>query len=164
MAFNAFAMVRGAHQGVIEGEATQANFENQIEIYSFSWNGDRPITIGPGQSGSSSGKVSIGSFNMSKKTDRSSCRLHAALCANETLTDVIVTLLKATGTSGEQAPFLTFQFQNAYINSFHWGGGTNGDDSPDESISIAIANTASNTQSKIRRPASCIRLVFALGT
>jgi type VI secretion system secreted protein Hcp len=139
MAFNAFVKVKGAHQGVIEGEATQANFENQIEIYSFSWNGDRPITIGPGQSGSSSGKVSIGSFNMSKKTDKSSCGLHAALCAGETLTDVIVTLLKAAGTSGEQQPFMTFHFTNACMNSFHWTGGTNGDDSPDESISIAFA-------------------------
>ena len=139
MAFNAFVKIKGSHQGEIKGEATQANFENQIEIYSFSWDGDRPITIGPGQSGSSSGKVSIGSFNMSKKTDTSSCALHAALCANETLTEVLVTLLKASGTSGEQQPFLTFHFFQRGISSFHWAGGTDSDDSPDESISIAFA-------------------------
>jgi type VI protein secretion system component Hcp len=46
--------------------------------------------------------------------------------------------LKASGTSGEQQPFLTFHFSNACINSFHWAGGTTGDDSPDESISIAF--------------------------
>jgi type VI secretion system secreted protein Hcp len=138
MAFNAFVMIKGAHQGEIHGEATQANFENQIEIYSFSWDGDRPITIGPGQSGSSSGKVSIGSFNMSKKTDRASCALHSAMCTNEVLTEVNVTLLKATGTSGQQMPFMTFHFTNGNISSFHWSGGAGGGDSPDESISIAF--------------------------
>jgi type VI protein secretion system component Hcp len=60
------------------------------------------------------------------------------LCANETLTEVRVTLLKATGTSGEQKAFLTFTFTNACINSFHWSGGTDGDDSPNESISICF--------------------------
>ena len=78
MAFNAFLQITTPP---VAGEATQANYAGQIEIYSFSFGASNPTTVSSGQAGLSAGKVSISSFNVMKKADKSSPPLFAACSA-----------------------------------------------------------------------------------
>jgi type VI secretion system secreted protein Hcp len=75
MAFDTFLDLAG-----VEGESTAKGFENKIEIYSFSWGASNPTTVGSGATGLSASKVSISSFNIMKKTEKSSPTLLAACC------------------------------------------------------------------------------------
>jgi type VI secretion system secreted protein Hcp len=139
MAFNAFLKITSPD---ITGEATQANFEQNIEIYSFSWGASNPTTVSSGQAGLSAGKVSISNFNVMKKTDTSSCPMFAACCAGQHYGGALVTLLKATGVSGQQQAFLTYTFTDVMVESIQWSGSSGGDDTPTESVSFAFAAVA----------------------
>jgi type VI secretion system secreted protein Hcp len=139
MAFNAHLKITSPD---LKGEATQKDYEGQIEIYSFSWGASNPTTVSSGQAGLSAGKVSISSFNVMKNADASSAALFAAACAGQHFGGALVTLLKATGTSGEQAPFWTYTFTDVMVESVQWSGSAGGSDVPTESVSFAFAKVA----------------------
>jgi type VI secretion system secreted protein Hcp len=139
MAFNAFLQISSP---TVNGEATQASFEGQIEIYSFSWGASNPTTVSSGQAGLSAGKVSISSFNIMKKTDTSSCPMFAACASGQHYGQALVTLLKATGVSGQQQAFLTYTFTDVMVESIQWSGSSGGDDTPTESVSLAFGKVA----------------------
>jgi len=139
MAFNAFLQINSP---TVAGEATQTNYTGQIEIYSFSWGASNPTTVSSGQAGLSAGKVSISSFNVMKNADASSAKLFAACCAGQHYGGAVVTLLKATGTSGEQQPFWTYTFTDVMVESIQWSGSSGGSDVPTESVSFAFGQVA----------------------
>lgn len=133
MAFDTFLKING-----VEGEAMHSKHANEIEIYSFSWGASNPTTVGSGTGGLSAGKVSVSSFNIMKKTDKTSPVLFNACCNGKHFDDAIVTMNKASGDAG-QAPFLTYTFTDVMIESIQWSGSTGGDDTPTESVSMAFA-------------------------
>ena len=122
----------------IEGEATAKGFEKQIEIYSFSWGASNPTTVGPGSDGLSAGRASISSFNIMKKTEKSSAKLFQSCVSGKALDNALVTMRKAGGDAGQEA-FLTYKFTNVMVESIQWSGSSGGDDSPTESVSLAFA-------------------------
>ncbi|HMP02993.1 MAG TPA: type VI secretion system tube protein Hcp, partial [Gemmatales bacterium] len=123
----------------IPGEATAANHVGEIEIYSFSWGASNPTTVGSGKTGLSAGKVSISSFNIMKKTEKSSPKLFSHCCNGQHIAEGLVTMRKATGESGGQKPFLTYKFTDMMVESIQWSGSSGGDDTPTESCSFAFA-------------------------
>jgi type VI secretion system secreted protein Hcp len=133
MAFDTFIDI-----ATVEGESTAAGFEKKIEIYSFSWGASNPVTIGSGSGGMSGGKVSISSFNIMKKTDKASSTLFQACAAGQHFPTALVTMRKATGTSGEQKAFLVYKFTEVMVESIQWSGSSGGDDTPTESLSLAF--------------------------
>ena len=135
MPFDTYLKITGPD---IEGESTAKGFEKQIEIYSFSWGASNPSTVGPGSTGISAGRVSVSSFNVMKKTDKTSAPLFKACCTGQHFDDAVVVMRKAAGTAG-QAPFLKYTFTNVMIESIQWSGSTGGDDTPTESLSLAFA-------------------------
>jgi type VI secretion system secreted protein Hcp len=122
----------------VEGETTAKGYEKQIEIYSFSWGASNPTTVSPGKDGLSSGRVSISSFNIMKKTEKSSSKLFQACCRGDHFPTALVHLRKATGEGG-QKPFLTYKFTDVMVESIQWSGSSGGDDTPTESVSFAFA-------------------------
>jgi type VI secretion system secreted protein Hcp len=120
----------------VPGEATAKGFEKKIEIYSFSWGASNPVTIGPGAGGASSGRVSLSSFNLMKKTDVASPKLFQACCQGDHYAKAIVSLRKQTGTAGQDV-FLIYTFDEVYVESIQWSGSSGGDDTPTESVSLA---------------------------
>jgi type VI secretion system secreted protein Hcp len=136
MAFDTFLKFEGGN--TVEGESTASGHEKEIEIYSFSFGASNPVTVGSGASGISAGKVSISSFNVMKKTEKSSTKLFAACCSGQHFPKAIVTLRKATGVDGGQGTFLLYTFEDVMIESIQWSGSTGGDDTPTESLSIAF--------------------------
>ncbi len=133
MAFDTFLDLAGC-----PGEATATGMEGKIEIYSFSFGASNPTTVGSGSTGLSAGKVSVSSFNVMKKTEKSSCALFSACCTGKHFATATVTLRKATGESG-QKPFLTYAFTDVMVESVQWSGSSGGDDTPTESVSFAFA-------------------------
>lgn len=133
MSFDTFLKIEG-----VEGEATATGAEKQIEIYSFSWGASNPTTVGSGATGLSAGKVSISSFNVMKKTEKSSATLFQACCNGKHFTTAEVTMRKASGEGG-QKPFLTYKFTDVMVESIQWSGSSGGDDTPTESLSLAYA-------------------------
>jgi type VI secretion system secreted protein Hcp len=133
MAFDTFIKIAG-----VDGECTAKGFEKTIEIYSFSWGASNPTTVGSGKDGLSAGKVSISSFNIMKKTEKSSATLFQACCSGKHFADALVTMRKAGGEAGQKA-FLTYKFTDVMIESIQWSGSSGGDDTPTESVSLAFA-------------------------
>lgn len=133
MAFDTFLKITG-----VEGEAMQANHAKEIEIYSFSWGASNPTTVGSGTGGLSAGKVSVSSFNIMKKSDKTSPVLFNACCNGKHYDEAVVTMNKASGEGG-QSPFLVYKFTDVMIESVQWSGSSGGDDTPTESLSLAFA-------------------------
>ena len=134
MAFDTFLKIAG-----VDGESTADGHAGEIEIYSFSWGASNPVTVGSGSTGMAGGKVSVSSFNVMKKTEKSSASLFAACCKGKHYDSAIVTLRKATGDGGQQQ-FLVYTFGDVMVESIQWSGSTGGDDSPTESLSLAFGN------------------------
>ncbi len=133
MAFDTFLDLKG-----VEGESTAKGMEKKIEIFSFSWGASNPTTVSSGATGLSAGKVSISSFNIMKKTEKSSNTLFAACCNGKHFDTATVTMRKAAGEGGQKA-FLIYKFTDVMVESIQWSGSTGGDDTPTESISLAFA-------------------------
>jgi type VI secretion system secreted protein Hcp len=128
MAFDAFLKFDG-----VDGESTRKGFEKHIEIYSFSFGAANPTTIGAG-GGGGAGKVSLGGFNVMKKTDGSSTALFQACCTGKHFPKAKVTLHKAGG--DDAVDYLVYEFEKVFIESIQWSGSSGGDDSPAESLSL----------------------------
>jgi len=140
MAFDTFLELTG-----IEGEATAKDMVKKIEIYSFSWGASNPTTVGSGGTGLSAGKVSVSSFNIMKKTEKSSPKLFLACCQGKHIDKAVVTMRKAAGEAGQKA-FLIYTFENVMVESIQWSGSTGGDDTPTESVSLAFSKVAISYQ------------------
>jgi len=136
MAFDTFLDLKG-----IEGESTAKGMEKKIEIYSFSWGASNPTTVSSGATGLSAGKVSISSFNIMKKTEKSSPKLFLACCQGKHLDSAVVTMRKAAGDAGQKA-FLTYTFTDVMVESIQWSGSSGGSDTPTESVSFAFGKVA----------------------
>jgi type VI secretion system secreted protein Hcp len=140
MAFDTFLDLAG-----VTGESTAKDMAGKIEIYSFSWGASNPTTVSSGSTGLAAGKVSISSFNVMKKTEKSSPSLFSACCQGKHFASATVTMRKATGDSGQKA-FLTYTFTDVMVESVQWSGSTGGDDTPTESVSFAFAKVAISYQ------------------
>jgi type VI secretion system secreted protein Hcp len=131
MAFDAYLKIAG-----VDGAATRKGFEKQMEILSFSWGASNPVSVGTGGSGMGAGKVSLSSFNVMKKSDTASPKLFTTCCSGDHYPTAVVTLNKAAGK--ESIPFLTYEFEEVFVESIQWSGSGGGDDTPTESVAFAF--------------------------
>jgi type VI secretion system secreted protein Hcp len=142
MAFDTYMMIKDGSD--VKGEATATGLTapaavGWIEVFSFSLGASNPTTVGTTSTGLSSGKVSVSSFNIMKKTELSSAKLFSACCTGQHYETATVVLRKATGTSGGQQIFLQYDFTDVMVESIQWSGSAGGDDTPTESVSFAFA-------------------------
>jgi type VI secretion system secreted protein Hcp len=121
----------------VEGEASAKGFEKKIEIYSWSLGASNPTTVSPGKGGLAASRVSISSFSVMKKTEKSSATLFANCCMGKDFATIKVTMRKATGEGGQKG-FLIYTFTNCMVESIQWSGSSGGDDTPTESVSFAF--------------------------
>jgi type VI secretion system secreted protein Hcp len=145
MAFNSFIKLEGAIS--YAGESTHQGKEGWSDIFSFSWGASNPVTVG-GKDGLAAGKASVSSFNIMKRSEKSSGALFLACCSGEHIDKVTVELHKAAGTSGKTIPFITYTFEQCMIESVQWSGSSGGDDTPTESVSIAFTKVKISYQAQ----------------
>ena len=67
----------------VKGEATAKGLADFMEIASFSFGASNPASVGSQGGGSASGKVSLSSFNVMKRTDMASPTLFQMCCAGD---------------------------------------------------------------------------------
>lgn len=136
MAYDAFMWLKGGAPEA-KGETTDKTYKDKsaFEIYSFSWGASNPVSIGSSSGGAGAGKVSISSFNVMKKTDSASPALFLNCCKGQHFTEAHVVLRKA---GGEALEYLTYDFEEVFVESIQWSGSSGGDDTPTESVSFAF--------------------------
>jgi type VI secretion system secreted protein Hcp len=136
MAYDAFMWCEGGNPNP-EGETQDDIYKNKkaFEILSFSWGASNPATIGSASAGSGAGKVSLSSFNIMKKSDAASPALFLNCCKGEHLEKAHVILRKSGGTALE---YLTYDFEEVFVDSVQWSGSSGGDDTPTESVSFTF--------------------------
>ncbi len=131
MAFDTFLKIEE-----LDGESTRKGREKWIELFSFSWGASNPVTMGPGTTGAGGGRVSISSFNVMKKTDVASPVMFQKCCDGTHFAKATVALNKAGGS--EPVEYITYEFEEVFVESIQWSGSTGGDDSPTESVSFVF--------------------------
>jgi len=138
MAFDTYMQIDGGTEVV--GEATASGIpKGAFEIFSFSWGASNPTTVGTTGGGLSAGKVSVSSFNVMKKSEKSSPILFSTCCNGQHYKAAQVVCRKAAGKSAKQATFIQYDFTDVMVESIQWSGSTGGDDTPTESVSFAFA-------------------------
>lgn len=139
MAWDAFLTLDG-----VSGESQRSGHEGEIELISFSFGATNPASIGVG-SGGGTGKVSMSSFNVMKKTDAASVGMLRACCLGQHFPTAKATFYK----SGGDTPllYLLFEFEEVYVDSIQWSGSEGGDNIPMESVSFSFGKvTTTYTQ------------------
>jgi len=137
MSFDTYMQV-GDGSDVV-GEATASGIPTgAFEIFSFSWGCSNPTTVGTTGGGLSSGKVAVSSFNVMKKSEKSSPKLFGACCTGQHYDKAHVVCRKAAGTAGKQSTFIQYDFTDVMVESVQWSGSHGGDDWPTESLSFAF--------------------------
>jgi type VI secretion system secreted protein Hcp len=134
MAYDSFMVITGPD---VKGESNDSQFKDAIPLYSFSWGASNPTSTQHGGAGLASGKVSISSFNIMKKTDLSSTALFTGCCKGTHYAKATVTLRKASG-GKDPLKFLVIEFKEVMVESIQWSGNAAGDDTPTESVSFAF--------------------------
>ena len=115
----------------IQGEATDQDFKDQINLLSFSWSGSQVSSAGTRTAGSGAGKVELSDFSVTKHFDKSSPQLFKSLVAGTHGATAILSAVKA-GASGK--PFLKISFEELFVTSQHISAS---DELPTESVSFS---------------------------
>jgi type VI secretion system secreted protein Hcp len=120
------------------GESLAEGHKDDIEIQSFSWGANNPVSVTEA-AGMGASRVSVSSLSLLKRMDRSSPTLFQACCAGAHFRSAVLTLSQSSG-SGSRI-FAQFRFEDVLIDSFQLNCMSSGgmDSAASESISLAFA-------------------------
>jgi type VI secretion system secreted protein Hcp len=155
MAYDAFL-----HIDEVPGESTAKGYEGKTELMSFAWGANNPSTIGSSTGGAGSGKVSVSSFVIRKRSDSASPLLFQACCRGDHYPTAVVTLRKAGGTGG-QMPFIVYKFTTVYVDGIQWSGASGGDDTPTETVHLSFGKVEVQYQPQAKTGAAAPKPIVA---
>ncbi len=115
----------------IEGESSQKDHENQIDLLSWSWGESNSGSSSDG-GGSGSGKVNMQDFSFAMKINKASPALFKACANGSHIKEGTLTCRRA---GKEPRPYLTIKFTDLLVSSFQTGG-SQGDEVPTDSIAL----------------------------
>ena len=116
----------------VDGESTDDKHKGEIELESWSVGAVNSGSFSSG-GGGGSGKVAMGDFNFTKKTDKASAKLLTACATGEHLKKATLVCRKA-GT--DQQEFLTVILSPLLVSSYNTGGAAGSDVIPMEQIAL----------------------------
>ena len=125
MAADAFLKVDG-----IDGESTDANHTNWIELTSFSAGMSQPVSTSSATGGRTAERVNIGDIVVTKTVDKASPTLAQACCDGRHISEVKIEVCEA---SGDKHTYLVYTMEDVIVSSVSVGGGG---DKPSESVSF----------------------------
>ncbi|MCC6242903.1 MAG: type VI secretion system tube protein Hcp, partial [Gemmatimonadaceae bacterium] len=110
MAFDTFLYLDG-----INGESTAVIANPPLptkpfEILHWSFGASNPSTVGSGKGGLSAGKVSVSTFNVTKKTEDASPQLWLNCATGQHVAKASVIMRKAGGKDNKQMTFIQYDF------------------------------------------------------
>jgi type VI secretion system secreted protein Hcp len=106
-----FLSVKGAKSGIINGEAHDDKHKNEIEVLAWSWGMQGRAALG---GGGATGKATVRELRVTKRVDKSSTALMAALRHNEPIKEATLTVRKA---GKEQLEYFTVKIENGRVMS-----------------------------------------------
>ena len=86
-----FLSVNGARHGQINGEAHDDKHKNEIEVLAWSWGMQGKVSLGGGVA---TGKATMRELRITKRVDKSSTALMAAVRSNEAIKEALLTVRK----------------------------------------------------------------------
>lgn len=98
----------------IDGESTDANHADWIDVLSWSWG----MTNDP----SPSGQLTLGDMVLVKEFDKSTPKLHQSLCSGAMIPAVTVTIEFVSSNNPGEAKFMEYKLKNVLITSIRPGG------------------------------------------
>ncbi|MGP8173454.1 MAG: Hcp family type VI secretion system effector [Terracidiphilus sp.] len=116
----------------IQGEATDQDFKDQINVLTFSWGGTQVSSAGTRSAGSGAGKVELADFSVTKHYDKSSPQLFKSLVAGTHSATATFSAVKAG--AGGSKPFLKITFDELFVTSVQISAA---DELPTESVSFS---------------------------
>jgi type VI secretion system secreted protein Hcp len=106
-----FLSVKGAKSGIINGEARDTTHKNTIEVVAWSWGMQGRAALG---GGGATGKATVRELRITKRVDKASTALMAALRYNEPIKEATLTVRKA---GKDPLEFLTVKIENGRVMS-----------------------------------------------
>lgn len=119
----------------VSGESQREGHEGEIELIGFDFGGSNPSSVGIG-GGGGTGTVNLSSFNFVKKTDASSAELFRHMCTGKHFPTAKLTMYRSAGDSA--IDYLTFDFEEVYVDNMNWSGSQGGDGIPNETVSFSF--------------------------
>ncbi|MGC2372505.1 MAG: type VI secretion system tube protein Hcp [Solirubrobacteraceae bacterium] len=116
----------------IKGESTDKDHKGEIAIDGFALSAQGGTQASGG--GGGAGKVSIQSFSITKKLDKSSPLLFQAAATGKHIKDAVLSFARKAG--GEQKTYLKFEFQDVLISGVQ--DGSSSKEAPTEQVSFAF--------------------------
>jgi type VI secretion system secreted protein Hcp len=117
----------------IEGESTDDQHQNEIEILSFSWGASNSGSFSSG--GGGAGKVSFSDLSFTTRVSKATPKLMLACASGQHIPQATLVCRK----SGEQpVEYLRITLSDLLVSSFSTSG-SSGDDRPTESVSLNFA-------------------------
>jgi type VI secretion system secreted protein Hcp len=108
-----FLSIVGTKSGKIKGESADAKHSGEIEVETYSWDVEQPVSKHSG--GLASGKREHGPFIVTFKTQSVTPKLIGCVCNGEHLKAVVLTCRKA---GKEQQEYLKWTMETAMISKF----------------------------------------------
>lgn len=130
MAVDMFLKIDG-----IPGESTDAKFQKEIVLESFSW-GESNTGAHAGGGGAAAGKVSMQDFHFTARVSIASPKLMLACASGQHIKDAVMSVRKAGEQKEGTGVFLTYTFQGVVITSVQEGGDRS--DIPLDAVSFAF--------------------------
>ncbi|HEX8615284.1 MAG TPA: type VI secretion system tube protein Hcp [Telluria sp.] len=131
-----FLKVEGASQGLIKGEARDAGHHDEIDVLAWNWGMEGNRIHGPG-----SHKTAVSELKITKRVDKASTALMAALRSNEVIKKATLMVRKAGGAGPVEYYMITME--RARITALLQRGGDSADPSAlNEEVSIAFSKFA----------------------
>jgi len=129
----------------IDGESVTKDFENQIQLLSFSWGGSQ-VTSVAGTGGSGAGKVDLADLSVMKHLDSASPLMYKSMVAGLHIASATLRASKAGagGATGGSKAFLTITLGELFVTSMQLSGSS---ELPTESVSFSY-NTIKYEYSK----------------
>lgn len=119
----------------IKGEAQDDKKKGWIDIFSWSFGATQSGSGGHVGGGSGAGKVNMHDITVTKRTDTASCDLFLKTCNGKHYDEATIVSRKA----GEKPlEFLVVKLKQVFVSSYQLGG-SHGDDTPTESITLNFA-------------------------
>jgi len=118
----------------VDGESTDDKHAKEIEIESWSVGATNAASFSSG-GGGGTGRVAMGDFHFTKKTDNASAKLFTHCCTGEHIGEVTLTCRKA---GKDQQEFLLIVLTNAVVSSFQSGGSAGSDVLPVDQVSLGF--------------------------
>jgi len=130
-----------ASEQPLKGETMDKEFPGAVEISSWDWSAENPITLGSASGGTGAGKAKFNELTVEKAVDTTTPLLFQRLAQGRHFASVEIIARKAGSGPGQSVLPTRYIFQTVFIKSQEQSGDS-GDDAPTEKLTFVYGAVA----------------------